>query len=1049
MIKNLPRPTKCLQRKILQLCLAIFVICQTTNLCAQRSTVSGKVIDESGDGLPGVSVAVKGTTTGTVTDGEGKFSVNVSPADILVFSFVGFQPQEFSVGTNTDISITLKPDVTALDEVVVIGYGSQSKRDLTSSVSSISSAEIKNIPVVGIDQTIQGRAPGVVVINNTGEPGGGVTMRIRGTSTIGSGSDPLFVVDGIPLDNEQTGNRNVGEARINGISQINPADIESMEILKDAAATAIYGARASNGVVIITTKRGAEGLSELTFDTYAGISQVTKRYDLLGASDFARLINEARTSITQPAVFSEEFINNPTTDNDWQDLIFRTAKVYNANLSLRGGNKSTGYMVSGGYLTQEGTIVETKFKRYSMRANIDHKVSDALKIGANVFGSFTSQDRSKNDGSANAGDASNFNNLYGPPVLSSALVASPAMPVFDDHGNYFVDDLQVFFANPLRVAKEVNINNAISRFMPSLFANVSLHKNLLFTTRFSADIRNEIEDWFNPPTPNQLVGTDGTGQASQRTYGMQMWTFDNYLTYDLAVNDNNNLSVMVGTSQQRSSSRSSFVLVSGIVSAEIPTLNAGVDADIVTSDKQAWSLASFFSRINYSIQDKYLLNVNARYDGSSRFGKNNRFGFFPSASVGWRISSEDFMADVTPVSDLKLRASWGITGNQSIGNYASRPLFNYGTGANTGNNYTGGTGVSFASMSSDDLSWEETTQTDIGLDIALFNHRLNITTDYYIKSTDKLLFPIPLPQQSGFTNMIGNVGKIENRGFELSVQSVNIERNGFRWTTNFNIATNKNEVKELLNNKDVIVGSNNTGYSIARVGSPISFYLYEREKYVNPETGLLLIKDKDNSGSVNAGDLDLAGSPFPDYFGGIMNTISYKQVDLSVFFQFSQGNKVYNNTRRELELLNLPARSLIGTNTTTEAYHNRWQKAGDVTEYPKINYDGTNTNYNLSHTGWLEDASYLRLKTLTLGYNFRKDLLSRIKMKNARVYFSANNLLTFTNYTGYDPEVNHYTGVTIGGNTGANTANSGLLQGYDYGTYPQPKTYVVGLNFTF
>jgi TonB-linked SusC/RagA family outer membrane protein len=1048
MIKEL-RTTKCLPRKILQLSLVIFMISQSISLSAQRSTVSGKVINESGEDLPGVSVAVKGTTTGTVTDTGGKFVVNVSPSDILVFSFVGFQPQEFLVGTNTDIRITLKPDVTALNEVVVIGYGSQSKRDITSSVSSISSKEIREIPVVGLDQTIQGRAPGVVVINNTGEPGGGVTMRIRGASTIGSGSDPLFVVDGIPLDNEQTGNRNVGEARVNGISQINPADIESMEILKDAAATAIYGARASNGVVIITTKRGAEGLSEVAFDTYAGISQVTNKYDLLGASDFAKLINEARASIAQPAIFSDEFINHPTTNNNWQDMIFRTAKVYNANLSLRGGNKATGYMVSGGYLSQQGSIVETEFKRYSLRANIDHKVSDAFKIGANIFGSFTSQDRSKNDGSANAGDASNFNNLYGPPVLSSALVASPAMPVFDEHGYYFVDEYQLLYANPLRVAKEVNINNAVSRFMPSLFANVNLHKNLLFTTRFSADIRNEIEDWFNPPTPNQLVGTDGTGQASQRTYGMQMWTFDNYLTYDLATNDDNNLSVMVGTSQQRSSSRSSFALVSGMVSPEIPTLNAGVDTDILTSDKQAWTLASFFSRINYSIKDKYLLNVNARYDGSSRFGKNNRFGFFPSASVGWRISSEGFMSNVTQVNDLKLRASWGITGNQSIGNYASRPLFNYGTGANTGNNYTGSTGVSFASVSSDDLGWEETTQTDIGLDASFFNHRLNITTDYYIKSTDKLLFPIPLPQQSGFTNIIGNVGKIENRGFEFSIQSVNIDRNGFRWTTNFNIATNKNEVKELLNNKDVIVGNNNTGYSIARVGSPISFYLYEREKYVNPETGLVIIKDKDGSGGVNAGDLGLAGSPFPNYFGGIMNNVSYKQFDLSVFFQFSQGNKVYNNTRRELELLNLPARTIIGTNTTTEAYHNRWQKPGDVTEYPRINYDGLNTNFNLSHTGWLEDASYLRLKTLTLGYNFSKDVLSRIKMKKARFYFSANNLLTFTNYSGFDPEVNHYTGVTIGGNTGANTANSGLLQGYDYGTYPQPKTYVLGLNFTF
>lgn len=1005
--------------------------------------ISGKVTDENGEALPGVSIIIKEKTVGTVTDANGNYSIEAVSGDVLVFSFVGYASTEITVGAQSTINVRLEVTAAALDEVVVIGYGSQSKRELTSAVSSIVSSQIREMPVVGIDQTIQGRAPGVVVVNNTGEPGGGVTMRIRGTSTIGSGSDPLFVVDGIPLDNDQTGNRNVGEARVNGLSQINPADIESMEILKDAAATAIYGARASNGVVLITTKRGSQGAAEVSFDTYTGVSQIARRYDLLGASDFAKMVNEGMAQLAKPPIYSQSFINNPTYDTDWQDQIFRTAKVYNANISMRGGNKSTGYMVSGGYMDQEGTIVETRFKRYSMRANIDHKINDAVKIGANIFGSVTGQDRSKNDGSANYTATDNFNNIYGPPVLASALVASPAMPIYDANGDYEVDTLQTSFVNPVRQARAVNIHNSVFRLLPSVFVNAAFTKNLTFTSRFSADVRNETEDWFNPPAVNQVVGTDGTGQASQRTYGMQMWTFDNYMTYDYEINANNKLSVMLGTSQQRSESVSSFVLVSGIVSPVISTLNSGTDTDIVTSDRQAWALASFFGRINYDLNDRYLLNFNARYDGSSRFGRNNRWGFFPSASAGWRMSSEGFLQGVEAINDLKIRASWGITGNQSIGNYASRSLYNLGTGTNVGNNYSGQTGVSFANLASENLGWEQTAQTDIGIDASLFNRKLNITADYYIKQTDRLLFSIPLPQLSGFQSIIGNVGKIENRGFELSIESVNMERNGFRWLTTFNIATNQNKVLELLNNKDVIVGNNNTGFNIAKVDQPISFYLYQREKFVNPENGTVVIKDQTGDAIINAQDLVVAGSPFPKFFGGITNNFSYKNFDLAVFFQYNVGNKIYNVTRRELELMSLPTLSIIGANSTREAYDNRWQKQGDVTEYPVLNYNGTNNAFNLAHDGWLEDGSYIRLKTLTVGYTLSRAALDRIGIRKARVYVSTNNLLTFTKYKGLDPEVNHFTGVNNA------VANAALLQGYDYGTYPQARSVVFGLNLSF
>lgn len=1009
----------------------------------QDNYVTGKVTDDQGEALPGVTISVKGAGRGSITDTEGNFRVKASPNETLVFSFVGFQSQEVAVGSQTTINIRLSVDVEALDEVVVVGYGSQSRKQLTSSIASITSREIKEMPVVGVDQQIQGRAAGVVVVNNTGEPGGGITMRIRGASSIGSGNDPLYVIDGMPIINDQTSNVNVGNARVNGLSQINPSDIESIEILKDAAATAIYGARASNGVVLITTKRGAEGSSEFALDAYTGLSTVVRRYDLLGASDFATLNNEGRTQIGESALYSQDFINNPAYDTDWQDEIFRTAKIYNVNLSARGGNKTTGYMVSGGYISQEGTIVDSRFQRYSLRANVDHRINSFIKIGTNLFGSFVNQNRVRNDGGPDASDASHYSNLYGPPVLSTALVKNPASPVYDEAGVYYIDTLATNFVNPVRQAKAVDITNQVVRFMPSVFATISLTKQLTLTSRFSADLRSENEEWWNPPYTNQPVGTDGTGQASRRTYDRNMWTLDNYLTYDLSLGGTrHNLTILGGNSLQRSQTEQSFVLVSGIESDYIQTLNAGVDFDIVTSTYSAWSLASFFGRINYDYNGRYLLNVNARYDGSSRFGQNNRFGFFPSAAIGWRLSQESFLKGITAVNDLKLRVSYGITGNQSIGDYASKTLLNAGGGSNSGNNYTDRTGATFSSLSSADLSWEQTAQLDIGLDATLLKNRISITVDYYIKNTDKLLFNIPLPTQTGFSSMVGNYGKMQNKGLEFAFNTTNIIRNRFRWTSSFNIATNKNKVLKLLDGEDVVVGSSTSGYSIARMGKPISFYTYEREKMVNSEDGTVTLVDQNNDDVINTDDLVITGSPFPDFFGGFTNTLSYGNFDLNLFLQYSYGNQIYNLTRRTLEILSVPDESVIIPNTTKKAYGNRWQQPGDITRYPKVNFDQTNNAFKQAHDGWIEDGSYLRLKTLTVGYNLSSGVLDRLHMKRARVYLSANNLLTFTRYSGFDPEVDHYQGVN-------GTANSGILKGYDYGDYPQSKTYVMGINVTF
>ena len=1013
----------------------------------KQDSISGKVCDESGETLPGVSVLVKGTINGTTTNRDGNYTIsNISDGSILQFSFVGTKTQEVLVKNQTTINILLITDAVGLEEVVIVGYGSQSRKNITSAITSVTADDIKNMASTGIDKAIQGKAAGVLVTNNTGEPGGGVNIRIRGTTSIGSGNDPLYVIDGVPLANTQTSNRNVGENRVNGMSQISPFDIESIEILKDAAATSIYGARAANGVILITTKRGKEGKGEITVDLNKGVSALTNRYDLLNSTDYATLVNEGRAQLSgsEPEYspyFSESFINSPSVNTNWQDEIFRLGTVEEVNVSFRGGTEVTKYMISSGFYNQEGIIIGSDYSRFNIRTNIDQDFGDKISFGSSLYAAITDQNRTKNDGSPDKADASNNNHIYGGSVLSTALVKAPTTPVYLEDGTFSNDGDQKEYGNPVRQALDVNIANNISRIIASAYVKVDLLPGLNFRVQGSGDIRNELEKWFDPPNPNAFAGTDWRGQTSQRTFNQKAWTLENYFTYTPRIDDHN-FKFLAGNTLQQTIWESSFILVSGIVSDKIKTLNAGTDIDVAISDKQGYGINSYFGRFNYDYKGKYLLLLNARYDGSSRFGKENRYGFFPSGSVGWRVSDESFLESVGFLDDWKLRLSYGITGNQEISNYASRGIMSVGTGTNRGSNYNNQTGGTISSLPSPNLKWEETTQFNVGTDVSLFNSRINLTLDYYIKTTDNLLFLVSLPSTRGMSSKLENIGKMENRGFEFGVNSTIISNDNFNWNADFNISGNANKVLELVNDNDVIV-SGAGGKSIARVDEPISFYLYEREKNVNPENGTIVIVDQDESGGLpNEGDLILAGSPFPDFYGGFTNTLSYKNFDLSIFIQYSYGNEIYNATRSWIETLKLNDRTIIGTNTTQAAFDNRWQKPGDITTYPVVNYDGRNNDYLLSHTGWLEDGSYLRLKSLTLGYTFDSSVLSKLNFKSARIYITGNNLLTFTNYSGFDPEVDHFTGVNGG-------ANSGLLRGYDYGSYPQSRSFRIGVNVTF
>ena len=1011
-----------------------------------QDSISGIVTNNNGEPLPGVTVLIVGTINGTTTNIDGYYSIsNVSDGAILQFSFVGMDEQEVLVGNQTVINIIMLDDMVGLNEVVVIGYGSQSRKDVTGAITTLDAADIKSMEVVGIDKSIQGKAAGVFVTNNTGEPGGGVTTRIRGTTSISSGNDPLYVIDGIPLVNTQTSSRNVGENRINGMAQINPYDVESIEILKDAAATSIFGARGANGVILIKTKRGKIGKGELIVDLNIGMAELAKRYDLLGASDYATLVNEGRAQLAEvepeySPYFTQSFIDNPTVNTNWQDEIFRIGRKEEVNISFAGGTETTKYMISSGFYNLEGIIIGSDFSRFNIRANVDQKIGDRFSMGVNLYTSVIDQRRIKNDGSPDNADASNFNHIYGGSVLSTALVKAPTTPVYLANGTFSNDIAQIEYGNPVRQALDVNINNKVNRIIASAYGKVDILPRFNFRAQVSGDVRTELENWFNPPNPNAFAGTDWRGQASQRNFNQRAWTLENYFTYKLDVN-NHNFTFLAGNTMQEVMWESSFILVSGIVSDKIQTLNAGADIDVAISDKQAYGINSFFGRIDYNYKGKYLLLLNARYDGSSRFGKQHRYGFFPSASAGWRISDENFLESANFLANWKLRTSYGITGNQEISNYASRGIMSIGTGTNIGGNYTDETGAVISSLPSPNLKWEETTQFNIGTDVSLFKNRVSFTMDYYIKTTNDLLFLVPVPSTTGMSHKWENIGKMENRGIEFSVNANIITNDKFNWNANFIISKNDNKVLELMNGNDVIA-SGAGGSSIARVGEPISFYLYEREEYVDPDDGTVVIIDQDGSGGPpNEDDRIIAGSPFPDFYGGFTNTMSYKNFDFSMFFQYSYGNKIYNATRSWIETLELNDRTIIGTNTTQTAFDDRWQQPGDVTKYPAVNYDGRDDNYTLPNTGWLEDGSYLRLKTVTLGYNLAPNVISKLRLKAARIYVTAANLLTFTNYSGYDPEVDHFTGVNGG-------PNSGLLRGYDYGSYPQSRSYIIGIRIS-
>jgi TonB-dependent starch-binding outer membrane protein SusC len=991
-------------------------------------TIKGTVTDESGEKLPGVSITVKGSTRGVTTNTSGEYSIAVSDDKaILVFSFVGYQAQEVIIGNRTNLNIALKVDNKALDEVVVVGYGTVKKSDLTGSVAKVGEANIKATPIVSLDRAMQGRAAGVLVTQNSARPGGSSTIRIRGTGSVNAGNEPLYVIDGFP-----TGNLN----------SINPTDIESIEILKDASATAIYGSRGSNGVVMVTTKRGKTGQSSIDYESYYGVQSVRKTIPLLNAQQYADFINEARVNGGGKAYFDGSSVSQPLPSSlgdgtNWQNEVFQNASIQNHQLSISGGETKTRYSISGSYYDQKGIILNSYFKRYTLKANLDREVTNHLKVGVSIQGAFTKSNssRTETDGGGNSG------------VTNAALNFAPTFPILNNAGTYYRDLSTLngnLVDNPVGLANEVTDEFMNTRLLSNLFADFKIIEGLNFRTSWGADLYNTKSNFYATRLIGLGAGTNGNAAIS--TGQFLNWLNENTLTYSKTIRDKHSIAALAGYTTQgyHNETLGASAINFNDDFASFNNLSAGATLQTPSSGANDWALISYLARINYGFSNRYLLTLTARKDGSSRFGPNNKFGFFPSGAVAWRLINEKFMERQKLFTDLKLRASYGLTGNQEIGDYrylSSISVASYPFGGANAALKIGGVPNGISNL---DLSWEKNAQFDAGIDVGLLNNRIQITTDYYIKTTSDLLFNVNVPQTTGFSTSLRNIGQVENKGLEIGINTVNIDKGDFQWNSEFNIAFNKNKILALDGRPEFTAGEGSGHLQVSntilmKVGEPLgNFYgrkvggVFQNQSEIDASTqktakpGDFRYVDLNADGIINDLDRTVIGNGNPKFFGGLNNTFTFKGVELNLFFQGSFGGDILNFGRFDLYNLN-------GNNNQSADVLNRWTPSNPSNEIPRATSTGGQRILSSFH---IEDGSYLRLKNVSLGHNLPNSLLKKLSIRSAKVYVSAQNWLTFTNYKGYDPEVSRF-------------GTSSISQGMDYGGYPAAKTILVGLNIKF
>ena len=963
-----------------------------------EKTITGKVTSPDGEELAGVTVIETGTRNGTVTDASGNYRIRVSDAaQSIEFSYLSFVTQIVTINARSVIDVVLEPDAKTLSEVVVVGYNVEKKALLTGSIGEIKSSDLKNLPVPGIDGAMQGQAAGVQVSQNSGTPGGGMSVRIRGVSSIGGSSQPLYVIDGIPVttgDFAQVGYEGQG---VNALTDINPNDIETISILKDAAAASIYGARASNGVVIITTKRGSDKKPVINFNAYYGVQQAWKRLEMLDAKEWMLYRND----LAGNEVFSQDDINNIKVNVDWQDVIFRTAPMSNYELSSTSGNDKTRVFMSGNWFKQEGILIGTDYQRLNGRLNVDHKMSSKLTVGTSIGLSFAKTNRVEGDQS-----------LHGP--LPNGISTPAIFPIYNEDGSYNQDGP---YSNALSIANEAINQNFSYRTIANAYGDYKILPGLTFSTKWGMDFLNFREHAYE--STKTVQGAKYNGLGFETYTNVLNLVSNNTLRYQKSILKHS-FEIMGGISFEKYQNRSSFIRAQDYADEGLQYIDAASTIVSASSSGYDNGIRSFFGRANYNFDNKYLVTLSGRMDGSSRFGENNRNGFFPAASAAWRIGQEDFFK-VKGISELKIRASYGLTGNDDIPQFLYAALYGVTT-------YGGQPGIYPSSIPNPDLKWETSAQINLGLDLGLFDNRVSLSADVYNKHTKDLLLSRPLPTSSGFSVITENIGEVENKGIELSLSTENLSNRQLVWNTRLNFSINRNKVLKLYNGQPI----DDLGRGSNRIeeGEPIGiFYSYE-SLGVDPSTGDIVYADKNFDGVITTADRTKVGNPHPDFIGGITNTLSYNGLDLSVFFQGSYGNDMFNGSRLFLE-------SLQGGDNQLAVVTKRWQKPGDITFVPDATSDPVRAASNKRVSSrFIEDGSYLRLKNLTLGYSFNKKRLAARKIAGLRFYVSGQNLLTFTNYTGLDPEVNY-------------RGNDNAVIGTDFFTYPQARAYTFGFNLTF
>jgi TonB-linked SusC/RagA family outer membrane protein len=1006
--------------------LLLLFIASAPIICNAQTRVTGRVVDSrTGKPLFGATVVTTShKKSGVATDDDGHFSILIAdslPATLHI-NYIGYKGIDVVAASDKPLEIRLKERFQSLGEVVVIGYGSQKKGELSGSVSAVDVDNIGKSAASSFDVLLDGATSGLRVTPTSGQPGGAVSLRVRGGSSIQGGNEPLYVIDGFPIYNSSTTAGTVKGDIDNPLSSINPGDIESITILKDASATAIYGSRGANGVIIISTKHSKAGKAQVTYDGSVGVQSLRKKISVLNAKEFASLRNDALYD-TDPTkgkyqYMSEDDINALGEGTNWQDAAFRSAVITNHQLTISGGNDKTQYAITGNYFKQDGIIINTNFERFSGRINLTSQVSERLNVGVNI--------------------TANQTNAHIAPsgIITSLLLMPPTATIKDEDGSYTLrNPFENVFSNPIASLNEQTNKTRHFKVLGTGFGEYTIMKGLKLKVLFGIDYDNGKENNYIPSSIYE--GLTYNGIASIGDIERRSWLNENTLTYSTTINSKHELDFLLGITQQETKIEISRAGSSNFVSDDLKynSLQSGSVTTTPYSLSTKNTLISYLGRVNYNFAHKYYLTASLRSDGSSRFGKDNKWGVFPSIGGSWVITQEPFfkVAD-EKVSNLKLRLSYGETGNQEIGNYQSLSTLSAVTYNFGGINVKG-----FAPdrISNDNLGWESTRQFDVGVDAGFFADRLNVTMDYYYKKTTNLLLDVEIPWTSGFQTSLQNYGSVSNQGLEFALNSKNFVGD-FSWNTNFNISFNRNKVLQIGGTSDKYVSGL---YYVIQVGKPLgTFYGAKTDGILQageeatkgaltgsgtPKAGDRLYKDVSGDGSFTvSADRTIIGDAQPDFIFGLTNSFAYRNFDLSIFLTGSVGNDIVNINRQQLELFS-------GQQNADKSAVGRWTAENPSTTTPRAKLDPA----PVFSDRYVEDGSYLRVKNLTLGYNFSERAVKMLGLSALRLYFSATNLLTFTSYSGFDPEVT----------TAENTVN----QGTDQGIYPVARTFNFGIKIKF